>query len=215
MEVAEAELHTITQDDIDLCDARTTRIVSRKFGSARDEDELQIGRLAMCEAAKNHDESKSRFYHWAGLYIMSYLYHNEYGYHPNGSRKYSEIYSNKTRPASFDAPNYPQIASENLESLIIKKDKIEKKLRTMPPSVAKAIIDKEISGIPHDQTGVKLGYGKRSLSSLVDQWKHNRPNSRLSEKSQRKHWSDHVINVIDIINADIDYEYIGGVDDWA
>ena len=146
-------MYFITQDDINWCDARTTKIVSGfGRGRARDDDDLQIGRLAMCEAAKSYKKSKSRFKYWAGFYIKHGLYLNEYGYFAAGIRVHPDIYKNKKAVPLEDTAFFLR-ANENLEQLIINKDEIEKQLRTALPYVAKAIVNKEVYGIGHNETG--------------------------------------------------------------
>ena len=112
-----------TQDDIDFCDAFTTKLCKR-CGRLPDDDAIQSGREGLCIAAKKYNPEKSDSFKGFATYdIRDQVYQKHYPFRSKDALDQKGV-------AEFGDYHY---SIENLEKTVITKDLFDKALRRATP----------------------------------------------------------------------------------
>ena len=206
-------MYKITKNDIKYCDFWTKRYCLL-WGFAPSADDRQTGYEAMCKAVtKFNPEKGTTFWTYAKYLVHAYLYRAHFsGAVFNNGQNYSCVYRNnlqvpiervvekgkKCRPSQrFITNTYelPQAnkTDRNLEDEYIKFEKVQKLLRTMLPAVQIGVINKALYGIDYQDTAVKIGFSKKSVGVMKEQWSKNTSNAKLDRVRQKKYYGNQVI----------------------
>ena len=196
--------YEIKEKDIGLCDYWTRRWF-KKWGMKVDEDDIQDGRLGMMEAVDKYDESRGKFWNFAPVRIQNRLIRSNFGYE-GGKRSSSCVFKNKEAPLYLDEQWYRRNHHFDQSTLIENIDLINKTLKTMYPSVAKAVLDRFFWGIPYEETGTKFGFKKNCMPTLVGYWRKNTDgyNKLLTKDRQKKFWNGQEVDFVSLANAEIE-----------
>lgn len=206
-------MYEIRKNDIKLCDYWTYRFV-RSWRKKPSEDDFQTGRLGLCKAANNFDESRGNFWSYAPTVIERTLMREIFAYSTDGKRTNACVYRGDEKKVDIDwfknmnreSLGIVRERETNPEKITIMKDSINKALKTMYPRVAKAYVDKAFFDIDYEQTAIKMGVKPRSIREMLYQWRINyRGCTRLDTKrKQKKYWDGYEVDMYKLANENIE-----------
>ena len=172
MEVAEADLYKITDEDIHYCAWLARKMYQTKHSRLPDEDEMQDAMEGMCIAAETFKEGKgAKFISWARWHMFQKMTYKKPGaLRPNGLPVKADMYLMRD---SF--PYVDETVKKTktlLEEEIINGITISEILPMLPPKLRDATIRHYFEGEEYKDMAKELGYSNNSsLSSVLGQWR--------------------------------------------
>ena len=199
-------MYKIESNDIKLCDYWTYRVIGTICHRHPTEDEQQIGREGLCKAAKTYDPMKNDVFWGFAPTVIRRVLSRELEARMCVYRSHAPRLGGGH--SGDDDPRCQISRTLNPEEMAIHRDSINKELKTMFPRVAKAFVDKAFFDIDYEDTGKKVGYKKRSMVSMIDQWRQNhRKTSRLlTKRQQKKYWDGYEVDLYKLAQETIEGE---------
>jgi hypothetical protein len=167
-------MYKITDRDIHDCDWYTKTLLG-KWCITSDEDDIQVGRLAMCEAV-NHPkhpfdpEKKYKLITFALHYIRKALF-SKYFNNYNGRKGPMRGCMFKNRTIEPCGESQIDVAPKNTEKIIINDITTKELLSKMPYELSNAIVKKIMYGINYKDSGKEIGISSATLSKRIKKWR--------------------------------------------
>ena len=197
-------MYKITKNDIKSCDY-LTKIYIPKIGARGNfatEDDIQIGRLAMCKAVNGFDPSLGfKFYTFYKYYVKRDLWNAHMNYRLNGYPYHSCIWRNHVRVENTRSfvpygdikckrsikPEYKKrIHIDELdnketsaEDRVIMRDLTDQAFESMPKKLRAAIKDRLLKNVEYGDTAKKQGISRIQLSVSINRWRNKNKHLNL------------------------------------